>query len=134
MSDPFQQSVDALQAEDGHASLQQPEADQATAQEQHAASDQDPVDSQAAAVQLASLAMGSNTPAAEESVSSEEKAAMHAAASVSSSSGVAVLAGTDATSPSPVGSASTDAWEMVQVTTSVCLVIFMRAMLRAVMH
>ena len=113
LSDPFQQSVDALHAQETLIPSQ--DSSLATSGVQYAPNCINAPSKQDAAVQSTSPGPHANVPATEQQEPLHEGQAITHSPSVSSS---AVEASTAATSPSPVGSASTDAWEMVQVTRS----------------
>lgn len=116
LSDPFQQSVDALHAEQTLTSASQAAPQQAASQPQHIPVHTAATTSPTAVVQPApeQQSPGPLTSSGQSQVP-VQKAAVQSAPSVSSSA-VAPDGSTEAAQPSPVGSASTDAWEMVQVT------------------
>ena len=115
LSDPFQQSVDALHGQETVSASQDPPPKQTTTGSQNAPNRTNTPSNQDAAVQSTPQKPNAKMVAIEEQEPSHEGQAIGHSPSVSSS---AIEASIAATSTSPVGSASTDAWEMVQVTTT----------------
>lgn len=115
LSDPFQQSVDALHGQETLSPSQDSPLKQTTTGSQNAPNHINTPSNQDAAVQSTPQKPNAKMVAIEEQEPSHEGQAIGHSPSVSSS---AIEASIAATSPSPVGSASTDAWEMVQVTTT----------------
>lgn len=123
LSDPFQQSVDALHAEETVAPSQHQQAalDQVASQLQQISLHKEATRDQDTATQSvpdqqssAGLAGSSQLPL------QEGRALTHFAATIPPSA-FADVGNTEAAPNSPLGSASTDAWEMVQVGATTCL-------------